>query len=1594
MPRVKVPGFLSRSNASHRKGAKHRTALLATVTLLAGMIPAALVLNGTSAGADGSAPTIQSDFADYNPGQTVTLTGANWDPAGSPVHILVNDSIGQTWQHTSDVPPASDGTIQDVFKLSTSFIASYSVDATQQAADGSTLHASSSFTDANPSANLDQCQNGQAPSPSTDGCDTDPNDWVNGNLGASKAVYLEGDSIPYRLTFGDLSLSSHTVTIEWDTTKGGKHALDYLTTFNRSVATANPCLGVSPCSSPTTFPIPADPQVTGAGVTPAAGNFTFYGGTITSVSAYSGGAGFPTGDLSRRITLTFTATQANPVLAWGGHISTRHDWGANNSAVAISGSPYHTRLIDLDGSGGNQDRSLSADAVIFPGSITIIKDATPNGSTSFGFTGSPAPLTNFSLVDDGTSANTKLFSNITTFQTYTVNESGIPANWGFDSASCAVTSPNGGSAAEGQTTTIAMNEGENWTCTYLDSLRVGTLTVIKHVVNNNGGTATAGDWSLHVKSGASDVTGSPQAGSESGTTYTLLGGPYNVSESGGPAGYALTGITGDCDASGNVTVVPGQDKTCTLTNNDKTAHLTLVKTVTNDNGGTATATDFTLSASGPTPISGAGGANSDVDAGTYTLSETNLPGYAAGSWSCTGGTFTSPDKIKLALDQSATCTINNNDQTAHLTLVKTVTNDNGGTAATTDFTLSAAGPSPISGAGGADSDVKAGTYTLSETNLPGYTAGSWSCTGVANVGNQVTLALGQSATCTINNNDQTAHLTLIKTVTNDNGGTAVATDFVLKADGGTSVLSGAGGAEDDVNAGSYTLSETQLAGYVAGAWSCVGGTFTAPNKIALALGQSATCTINNNDQTAHLTLIKTVTNDNGGTAVATDFTLSAAGPTPLSGAGGADSDVNAGSYTLSETNLPGYTAGSWSCVGGTFTAPNKIAVGLDGSAICTINNNDKTAHLTLVKTVTNDNGGTAATTDFVLKADGSTSALNGAGGADGDVNAGSYTLSETNLPGYAAGSWSCTGGTFTAPDKIALALGQSATCTINNNDQTAHLTLVKTVTNDNGGTAVATDFTLSAAGPTPLSGAGGADANVNAGSYTLSETNLPGYTAGAWSCTGGTFTAPNKIAVALNGSATCTINNNDQAAHLTLVKTVTNDNGGTAMPSSFTLSAAGPTPISGAGGADANVNAGSYSLSETNLPGYAAGSWSCTGGAFTSPDKIALALGQSATCTINNNDIAPALHLRKVVVNNNGGTKTVADFTLTANGAGTNDLSGISPVDSGTGLKADTWALSETNVYGYSASAWVCVGGGSQSGSNISLAVGQSATCTITNDDLPGTIVIQKITKPANTGSFGFTTTGTGYNGFTLPGGGQNSQTLNAGTYTVKEGTQLGWILTGIGQDPADPNAPYSCAVTGSGGSTGVGDLNTQTASISLKNGDTVTCVFENTGQGVTRTQGFWATHTPLANIAWFGGTAFGHTFPGVAGTVGIGDTLLCGRNIDTLGKLMGGFWSDVSKTSTGVKRSALDQARMQLLQQLLSAELNASAFGSVPSSGTFAAWESAYCGTNTNTIKNAQQQAASFNTQGDSSTFTPGTSADSKNARAIATLSFWDVLP
>src|SRR5256885_3840232 len=64
--------------------------------------------------------------------------------------------------------------------------------------------------------------------------------------------------------------------------------------------------------------------------------------------------------------------------------------------------------------------------------------------------------------------------------------------------------------------------------------------------------------------------------------------------------------------------------------------------------------------------------------------------------------------------------------------------------------------------------------------------------------------------------------------------------------------------------------------------------------------------------------------------------------------------------------------------------------------------------------------------------------------------------------------------------------------------------------------------------------------SVTAGvNYALSETNGPsGYSAGSWSCSGGGTQSGASITLGLAANVTCTINNNDTAPQLTLVKTV------------------------------------------------------------------------------------------------------------------------------------------------------------------------------------------------------------------------------------------------------------------------------------------------------------------------------------------------------------------------------------------------------------------------------------------------------------------------
>lgn len=88
---------------------------------------------------------------------------------------------------------------------------------------------------------------------------------------------------------------------------------------------------------------------------------------------------------------------------------------------------------------------------------------------------------------------------------------------------------------------------------------------------------------------------------------------------------------------------------------------------------------------------------------------------------------------------------------------------------------------------------------------------------------------------------------------------------------------------------------------------------------------------------ADLKLVKIV---NGGTAVPTDWTLTADGPTPLSGAGGVDrTPVDPGVYNISESaGPPGYNGGRITLSGGGTLVGNQLTLGTGDDAVITITN--------------------------------------------------------------------------------------------------------------------------------------------------------------------------------------------------------------------------------------------------------------------------------------------------------------------------------------------------------------------------------------------------------------------------------------------------------------------------------------------------------------------------------------------------------------------------------------------------------------------------------------------------------------------------------
>ncbi len=207
-----------------------------------------------------------------------------------------------------------------------------------------------------------------------------------------------------------------------------------------------------------------------------------------------------------------------------------------------------------------------------------------------------------------------------------------------------------------------------------------------------------------------------------------------------------------------------------------------------------------------------------------------------------------------------------------LTITKIVINDdeapNTGTKVVADFSLFV-GETEVSS--GTENTFMDGDYSISETNDEGYTA---TFSGDCNEEGDITLEAGDTKSCTITNNDSYVpppsentlvlctdtldndedesvdlndpdcesfkpKLTVNKIVINDNGRSAISSDFNLFV-GETSVSSGI---QNIFNVGNFVISETASSTYTA----TFSGDCDISGNISLSAGDVKVCTITNND---------------------------------------------------------------------------------------------------------------------------------------------------------------------------------------------------------------------------------------------------------------------------------------------------------------------------------------------------------------------------------------------------------------------------------------------------------------------------------------------------------------------------------------------------------------------------------------------------------------------------------------------------------------------------------------------------------------------------------------------------------------------------
>jgi len=546
---------------------------------------------------------VWTDKADYANWETATIYGSGFSPnTNVDLTITRPDSGVDTGSTTSD----AFGSFTYYYVLN-GMVGTYTVTAT----DG-TNTASTTFTE---SDHVDWVH-GRDDTDNNGVVDIPMVTWHTGAINAQNSILTEGNIVPpyptnvpghvnYRAIIEDKNLGPGTyeLTIQYEFTKGGKVAFDFLTT-NYGITDSNlddqlpgwadsSKINSLVTTGPSTATFPND----GFSLPPSLGDGTvalrqsahdtvfaalnprkmkLYGATITGITQGSH-SGLITGDSDATVAITFTKStdETWPIIAtWGGHLgigaAPPAGYGAGNGAGSVSGAPFHMSLGSLVNTQtgktiikGKRDLAVQIGAITPPpgtGNI-VVEKITLGGVDTFDFVGAdttlPSGFSSFSItiVTPGVAVSTG-FTNVNP-GTYKVTEQALA---GWDLTGITIIDPDDGSSYTGSTATLDIDSGEIVTVTFTNTKR-GKIIVDKITVPASDpqsfdflvtGPSYSDSFSL------TDVAAPYDSG-------WIKPGNYAVSET-VPAGWVLTSaVCSDGSPVNNIILDPGETVIVTFT---------------------------------------------------------------------------------------------------------------------------------------------------------------------------------------------------------------------------------------------------------------------------------------------------------------------------------------------------------------------------------------------------------------------------------------------------------------------------------------------------------------------------------------------------------------------------------------------------------------------------------------------------------------------------------------------------------------------------------------------------------------------------------------------------------------------------------------------------------------------------------------------------------------------------------------------------------------------------------------------------------------------------------------------------------------------